>query len=216
MRVVIVEDHVLLREGLKRIFAANDIEVAAALADAEQLTSVIQSEAVDLAILDVRLPPTFTNEGLVAGIALRRRWPGFPVMVLSQYVQQLYARELFQDGQGAIGYLLKDRVTDVPRFVRIVRDVAAGGTSLDPKVVSAMVARVSPDGPIKRLTPREREVLALMAEGRSNAGVAEALVVTQNAVGKHIHNIFGKLGLREATDANRRVLAVLEYLKPAP
>jgi len=161
----------------------------------------------------VRMPPTFTNEGLTAAIAARAKRPGLPILVLSQYVEQLYARELMRSGEGAIGYLLKDRVTDVELFVDAVRRVAAGATVLDPQVVAALMTNAHERGPVGRLTPREREVLALIAEGRSNAAIATALVVSEKAVGKHINNILTKLDLPPAADDNRRVLAVLAYLQ---
>jgi DNA-binding NarL/FixJ family response regulator len=213
VRVVIAEDLALLRDGLTRLFLAHDFEVVAAVGDVEELTRVLDSEPVDIAVVDVRMPPTFTNEGLVAAIEARTRRPGLPVLVLSQYVEQLYARELLRSGEGAIGYLLKDRVGNVPDFIDTVRQVAGGATVLDPKVVAAMVTRLDGRGPLTRLTAREREVLSLMAEGRSNAGIAAALFVSENAVSKHINNIFTKLDLPAATDDNRRVLAVLQYLR---
>jgi DNA-binding NarL/FixJ family response regulator len=163
-------------------------------------------------VVDVRLPPTFTDEGLRAAIAVRAARPGFPVLVLSQYVEHLYARELLASGQGGVGYLLKDRVADVKEFVEGLRRVTAGGTVLDPEVVAALMARQR-DEPLDRLSPREREVLALMAEGRSNAAIAGALYVTEKAVAKHTNNIFTKLDLPLAPDDNRRVLAVLAWLR---
>ncbi|WP_031516028.1 response regulator [Streptomyces sp. NRRL F-5123] len=213
MRVVIAEDLALLRDGLTRLLEAHDFEVVAAVGDPEALSQALARAEVDVAVVDVRMPPTYSNEGLVAALAARERRPGLPVVVLSQYVEQLYARELLSSGEGAIGYLLKDRVGNVPDFVEAVRQVARGATVLDPKVVSAMVSRLEATGPMSRLTPREREVLSLMAQGRSNAGVAAALVVTENAVSKHINSIFAKLDLPTASDDNRRVLAVLEYLR---
>jgi DNA-binding NarL/FixJ family response regulator len=213
VRVVIAEDLVLLRDGLTRLLKAHDIEVAAALADTAALPGILDSERVDLVIADVRMPPTFTNEGLVAAIEARRAHPGLPVLVLSQYVEQLYARELLSSGEGALGYLLKDRVADVPAFIEAVRQVAAGGTVLDPKVVAAMVTHHRARSPVDALTPRERDVLALMAEGQANSGIAAQLVITERAVGKHINNVFAKLGLPSDTDGHRRVLAVLEYLQ---
>ena len=215
MRVVIAEDLALLRDGLTRLLRAHDIEVAAALADTVGLPGILDSEQVDLVIADVRMPPTFTNEGLVAAIEARRAHPGLPVLVLSQYVEQLYARELLSSGEGALGYLLKDRVADVPAFIEAVRQVAAGGTVLDPKVVAAMVTHHGARSPVDALTPRERDVLALMAEGQANSGIAARLVITERAVGKHINNIFAKLGLPADTEGHRRVLAVLEYLQNA-
>ncbi|WP_026343499.1 response regulator transcription factor [Nocardia sp. BMG111209] len=211
MRVVIAEDSVLLRDGLTRLLTAHDIEVAAGLDDAAGLPEAVERERPDLVILDVRMPPTFTNEGLVAAIEARRRRPGLPVLVLSQYVEQLYARELMRSGDGALGYLLKDRVAHIDMFLDAIHRVAAGGTVLDPKVVAAMVAHRHSG--LARLTDREREVLSLMAEGRNNGGIAATLVLSQQAVSKHINNIFAKLDLPADTDGNRRVLAVLEYLQ---
>jgi DNA-binding NarL/FixJ family response regulator len=213
LRVVVAEDLALLRDGLTRLLVAHDFEVVAAVGDPDALAAALEDEQVDLAIVDVRMPPTYRNEGLVAAIEARIRRPGLPVLVLSQYVEQLYARELLKSGEGAIGYLLKDRVADVPKFIDTVREVAGGATVLDPKVVAAMVSRLDSHEPLTRLTPREREVLSLMAQGRSNAGIAAALVVTENAVSKHINNIFTKLELPTASDDNRRVLAVLQYLR---
>ncbi len=213
MRVVIAEDLALLRDGLTRMLTAYEFDVVAAVGDAQALAVVLEQEPVDLVLLDVRMPPTFTNEGLAAAIEARRRRPGLPVVVLSQYVEQLYARELLSSGEGAIGYLLKDRVADVRTFVDSVRRVAAGATVLDPQVVSALVARVDARPATARLTTREREVLVLMAEGRSNAAIAARMVVTEKAVGKHINNIFAKLDLPMAADDNRRVLAVLRHLQ---
>ena len=209
MRLVLAEDLALPRDGLIRILEAHEFEVAAAVEDADSLAVALEDPTVDAAVLDVRLPPTHTDEGLRAAVAVRARRPGFPVMVLSQYVERIYARELLASGDGGIGYLLKDRVGDVGEFVDAVRRVADGGTVLDPQVVSAVMAR---QAPVERLTPREREVLGLMAEGRSNAAIASALFVTEKAVGKHTNNIFTKLDLPLAPDDNRRVLAVLAWL----
>ena len=213
MRAVVVEDSALLRDGLTRILEAHGCEVVAALDNVLSFRQAFDQHGADIAILDVRLPPTFTTEGLVAAIELRRSRPAFPVLVLSQHVEQLYARELMQSGEGAVGYLLKDRVSDVRSFVDAVGRVAEGGTVLDPQVVSAVLASADRGALTEVLTPREREVLELMAQGRSNAAIAAALVVTEKAVGKHISNIFGKLGLPMAADDNRRVLAVLRYLQ---
>ena len=214
MRVVIAEDLALLRDGLTRLLEAYDFEVVAAVDDAEKLGEVLRAGDVDIAVVDVRMPPTFTDEGLRAAIAARTERPGFPVLVLSQYVEQLYARELLGSGDGAVGYLLKDRVADVATFVDAVRTVAGGGTVLDPEVVSTLIARAQPDSPITRLTDREREVLGLMAEGRSNAAIAAALFVTEKAISKHTSNIFMKLDLDADDDSNnRRVLAVIAYLQ---
>jgi DNA-binding NarL/FixJ family response regulator len=214
VRVVIAEDLALLRDGLTRLLEAYDFEVVAAVDDADKLAEVLSSGDVDIAVVDVRMPPTFTDEGLRAAIAARTERPGFPVLVLSQYVEQLYARELLGSGDGAVGYLLKDRVADVTTFVDAVRTVAGGGTVLDPEVVSTLIARAQPDSPIARLTDREREVLGLMAEGRSNAAIAQALFVTEKAISKHTSNIFMKLDLDADDDSNnRRVLAVIAYLQ---
>jgi len=210
--VVVAEDHALLRDGLTRLLTAYGLEVVEALEGTSGLDQALLRPDVDLAVLDVRLPPTFTDEGLRAAIAARTARPGFPVVVLSQYVEQLYARELLASGDGAIGYLLKDRVADAGEFVESVRRVGSGGTVLDPEVVAALMSRRR-DEPIDRLTEREREVLALMAEGRSNAAIASALWVTEKAVAKHINSIFTKLDLPVAVDDNRRVLAVLAYLR---
>jgi DNA-binding NarL/FixJ family response regulator len=216
VRVVIAEDLVLLRAGLTRLLQAHDIEVVAAVGDPVALAAALDEHKVDVAVLDIRMPPTFTNEGLVAAIEARRRRPGMPVLVLSQFVEQLYARELLRSGEGGIGYLLKDRVADVGTFIDAVRRVADGGTVLDPKVVSSLLDRAGRRPPLARLSPREREVLSLMAQGRSNAAISAALVVTEKAVGKHINNIFGKLDLVLDADDNRRVLAVLAYLQESP
>lgn len=213
MRVVIAEDLVLLRDGLTRLLEAYEFEVVAAVGDTSAVAELLDAHEIDLVIMDVRMPPTFTNEGLLAAIEARTNHPGLPVLVLSQYVEQLYARELLRSGDGALGYLLKDRIADVPTFVAAVRQVADGGTVLDPKVVAAMVSHRGPKGPLAALTAREREVLSLMAEGRSNAGIAAELVVSEGAVGKHINNIFAKLELPADTEGHRRVLAVLEYLQ---
>lgn len=212
MRVVIAEDLALLRDGLTRLFEAHDLTVVAAVDNPVSLAKALDEHDADVAVIDVRMPPTFTNEGLQAAIEIRTRRPSFPVLVLSQYVEPLYARELLSSGEGAIGYLLKDRVTDVRTFVGSVRQVAGGGTVLDPKVVSALMARADRDAPVSRLTDREREVLSLMAEGRSNGAIASRLFVTEKAISKHTNNIFAKLDLPVADDDNRRVLAVLAYL----
>jgi DNA-binding NarL/FixJ family response regulator len=213
VRVVLGEDLTLLRDGLIRILAAYGMEVVAAVDNGPELLRALVTHRPDVAVVDVRLPPTFTDEGLRAAIAARARVPGLPVLVLSQHVEQLYARELLSSGDGGLGYLLKDRVSDVPGFIEAVRTVAAGGTAMDPEVVAQLLARHARDDRLGRLTPREREVLALMAEGRTNAGIAARLVVTEKAVSKHINNIFTKLDLYPGGDDNRRVLAVLAYLK---
>jgi DNA-binding NarL/FixJ family response regulator len=217
VRVVIAEDLALLRDGLARLLRAHDFDVVAEVGDpAELARALIEQQPVDVVIMDVRMPPTFTNEGLVAAIEARARQPGLPVLVLSQYVEQLYARELMQDGTEGVGYLLKDRVSDVLTFVDAVRRVAAGGTVLDPKVVQVLLSqhdRRGGAGPLGRLTAREREVMGLMAEGRSNAAIAAAMFITGKAVDKHINNIFMKLDLPMDAEDNRRVLAVLRYLQ---
>jgi DNA-binding NarL/FixJ family response regulator len=213
MRAVVAEDLILLRDGLARILRAHDIEVAAAVGDPVALAAALEEEHPDIAIVDVRMPPTFTNEGLVAAIGARERRPGMPVLVLSQYVEPLYARELMLSGPAGVGYLLKDRVADVGAFVDAVRRVAGGGTVLDPDVVTSMLSRRDRGQAMARLTAREHEVLAFMAEGRSNAAIAAKLVVTPKAVDKHINSIFMKLDLPLDADDNRRVLAVLRYLQ---
>ncbi len=212
VRAVVAEDLALLRDGLIRLLNAHDVEVVAAVGDGPSVLGALLDHRPDVAVLDVRLPPTFTNEGLLAAIEARKQVPGLPILVLSQYVEPLYARELLSDQRGGVGYLLKDRVMDVGQFVDAVRRVAAGGTVMDPEVVSQLLAKRARDVPLGRLTPREREVLALMAEGRSNAAVAAGLVVSEKAVSKHIGNIFMKLDLPPSDDDNRRVLAVLTYL----
>jgi DNA-binding NarL/FixJ family response regulator len=209
VRVVLAEDHALLRDGLIRLLESQGLEIAAAVEDAEALAVALSAPDIDAAVLDVRLPPTRTDEGLRAAVAVRRERPGFPVLVLSQYVERIYARELLASGQGGVGYLLKERVGDVGEFIEALHRVAGGGTVLDPEVVAAVMARQEP---VERLTPREREVLALMAEGRSNAAIASALVVTDKAVAKHTNSIFTKLDLPPAPDDHRRVLAVLAWL----
>ncbi|MCS0605134.1 response regulator transcription factor [Streptomyces sp. LP11] len=213
MRVVLAEDLFLLRDGLVRMLEAYGFEIAAAVESGPELTRALAELTPDVAVVDVRLPPTHTDEGLQCALAARKRRPGLPVLVLSQHVEQLYARELLADGDGAIGYLLKDRVFDAEQFVDAVRRVAAGGTAMDPQVIQQLLARRSAaDKPLGRLTPREREVLELMAQGRSNAGIAAQLVVTERVVAKHTSNIFAKLGLEVSDDDNRRVLAVLAHL----
>jgi DNA-binding NarL/FixJ family response regulator len=213
VRVVIAEDLALLRDGLIRILRANGFEVVAAVDNGPALIRALTTHRPDVAIVDVRLPPTFTDEGLRAAIEARRQIPGLPVMVLSQYVEQIYARELMSDRAGSVGYLLKDRVTDVGRFVANVRQVAAGSTVMDPDVVNALITHRASDPVLKELSPREHEVLALMAEGRSNAAIAARLYVSEKTVSKHSNNIFTKLGLKPSEDDNRRILAVLAYLE---
>ncbi len=213
MRVVIAEDLALLRDGLTRLLEANGFTVVAAVDNAPSLAKALREVDVDVAVVDVRMPPTFTDEGLRTAIEARAARPGLPVLVLSQYVEQLYARELLSSGEGAVGYLLKDRVADVERFVDAVRQVAAGGTVLDPEVVSTLLSKAAANRPVDRLTDREREVLGLMAEGRSNAAIAARLFVTEKAISKHTNSIFAKLDLPVSEDDNRRVLAVLTYLQ---
>ena len=213
MRAVIAEDLTLLRDGLARILKAHDIEVAAAVGDPVALATALEEEHPDIAIVDVRMPPTFTNEGLTAAINERARRPGMPILVLSQYVEPLYARELMLSDAAGVGYLLKDRVADVGAFIDAVRRVAGGGTVLDPDVVTSMLSHRDRSHTMARLTAREREVLAYMAEGRSNTAIAGKLVVTLKAVDKHINSIFMKLDLPLDADDNRRVLAVLRYLQ---
>jgi DNA-binding NarL/FixJ family response regulator len=213
MRVVIAEDLALLRDGLTRLLRDNGFEVVEAVADGDALVRAVLRERPDVAIVDIRLPPTFRDEGLRAALVLRERAPETAVLIVSQYVEQAYAAELLADGRGGVGYLLKDRIMDVDDFVEAVRRVAAGGTALDPEVVAQLFARRQVSGPLERLTPRETEVLALMAEGRSNAAVARALVLTVGAVEKHVASILGKLQLPVSDDDHRRVLAVLAYLQ---
>ncbi len=212
MRVVIAEDLFLLRDGLTRLLAAHGCTVIAAVETGDELLAAVLADQPDIAIVDVRLPPTFTDEGLRAALAARRQLPGLPVLVLSQYVEQLYARELLAGGSGGIGYLLKDRVLDGAQFVDAVRRVAGGGTAMDPEVVARLLASNSGDDAVAALSPREREVLGLMAEGRSNLAIAQQLVITERAVAKHTASIFLRLGLQPSDDDNRRVLAVVAYL----
>jgi DNA-binding NarL/FixJ family response regulator len=212
MRVVIAEDQFLLRDGLARLLAAHGFEIAAAVDSAPGLLRALLEFRPDVSVVDVRLPPTFTDDGLRAALAARARVPGLPVLVLSQYVEQLYAAELLADQAGGVGYLLKDRVFTDDQFVDAVRAVAAGGTMMDAEVVGKLLGRRGADEPIGLLSPREREVLELMAEGRSNSAIAQRLFVTEKAVSKHSTSIFTKLGLAPSDDDNRRVLAVLAYL----
>ena len=213
MRVVIAEDHALLRDGLIRLLQAHDFDVVEAVDNGPSLRRALAVHRPDIAIIDVRLPPTFTDEGLRAAIEARAEQPGLPILVLSQYVEQLYARELLSDGHGAVGYLLNDRVFDIRQFLDAVRQVAAGGTAMDPEVVAQLLTRRSAvDDPMSVLTAREREVLSLMAEGRSNAAIAARLFITEKAVSKHTNSIFTRLALPPSEDDNRRVLAVLAYL----
>jgi DNA-binding NarL/FixJ family response regulator len=212
VRVVIAEDLFLLRDGLTRLLQAHGLQVAAAVDDGPGLLAAVTEHQPDVAIVDVRLPPTFTDEGLKAALTARAQQPGLPVLVLSQYVEQLYARELLAGGTGGIGYLLKDRVLNGAQFTDAVRRVAGGGTAMDPEVIAQLLDRNSADGALATISPREREVLSLMAEGRSNAAIAQRLVITERAVAKHTASIFLKLNLQPSEDDNRRVLAVLAYL----
>ena len=212
MRIVIAEDLFLLRDGLTRMLEAHGLEIVAAVDNGDDLVAAVTADPPDLAIVDIRLPPSFTDEGLRAALAARKRVPGLPILVLSQYVEQLYARELLADGTGGIGYLLKDRVFDSDKFVEAIRRVAAGGTAMDPEVIGRLLARNTDNDAVSALSPREREVVGLMAEGRSNAAIAERLVITERAVAKHTASIFLRLGLHQSDDDNRRVLAVLAYL----
>jgi DNA-binding NarL/FixJ family response regulator len=212
MRVVLAEDLYLLRSGLERLLAAHGFDVIASVDNAPELLRALTGAKPDVAVVDVRLPPTYTDEGLKAAIEARRQVPGLPVLVLSQYVEQLYARELLADQAGGVGYLLKDRVFNDDRFTDAIRAVARGGTVMDPEVVAKLMTRRQRDEPVARLSAREREVLELMAEGRSNSAIAQRLSITDKAVGKHSSSIFTKLDLAPSDDDNRRVLAVLAYL----
>ena len=216
MRVVLAEDLALLRDGLIRLLQAYQFEVVEAVDNGPSLLRALTTHRPDVAVVDVRLPPTFTDEGLRAALAAREKVSGLPVLVLSQYVEQLYARELLSQGTGGVGYLLKDRVSDVAQFVDAIKRVAAGGTAMDPEVISQLLTRHRDSSPVSTLTPREREVLEHMAEGRSNAAIAAAMFITEKAVGKHTNSIFIKLGLEPHEDDNRRVLAVLAYLESGP
>jgi DNA-binding NarL/FixJ family response regulator len=212
VRIVVAEDLFLLRDGLVRLLEAHGFEIAAAVEDAPGLLTALVSERPEVAIVDVRLPPTFTDDGLRAAIEARRQVPGLPVLVLSQYVEQLYARELLADRAGGVGYLLKDRVFNDDQFIDAVRTVAAGGTVMDSEVVTKLLGRRAQEESLARLSAREREVLELMAQGRSNSAIAQRLFVTEKAVSKHSTSIFTKLDLAPSDDDNRRVLAVLAYL----
>ncbi len=212
MRVVIAEDLFLLRDGLTRLLEAHGLEVVRAVDNGPDLVASVIAYKPDVALVDVRLPPTFTDEGIKAALEARKEVPGLPVLVLSQYVEQLYARELLAGGGGGIGYLLKDRVFDGGQFVDAVCRVAGGGTAMDPEVIARLLARNEGAGSLATLSPREREVLSLMAEGRSNAAIAQRLVISERAVAKHSASIFIRLDLQPSDDDNRRVLAVLAYL----
>jgi DNA-binding NarL/FixJ family response regulator len=213
VRVILADDQMLLREGVARLLEDAGMEVVAQAGDAEDLLRKTNAHKPDVAVVDVRMPPTHTDEGLRAAAEIRQRFPGTGVLVLSQYVEEAYALELFADGAEGLGYLLKDRVADLDRFVESVRRVGEGGSALDPEVVGRLLGRRRREDPLEVLSPREREVLGLMAEGRSNSGIAEHLIVTERAVEKHVTSIFTKLGLTPATEDHRRVLAVLTYLR---
>ena len=213
MRVVIADDAVLLREGLVRLVEENGHTVVAVVGDGPALVEAIATHRPDVSIVDVRMPPTHTDEGLRAAVEARERVPGSPILVLSQYVEVTYAADLLADRRGAVGYLLKDRVSEIAEFLDALRRVAHGATVLDPEVVAQLFVRRRRDDPLRDLTPREREVLALMAEGRSNTAIARRIVVTEGAVEKHVRNIFTKLGLPPDDEQHRRVLAVLAYLR---
>ncbi|WP_329117021.1 response regulator transcription factor [Streptomyces sp. NBC_01465] len=215
MRAVIAEDSVLLRIGLVKVLEMAGFDVAAEMGDAEGLLAAVEEHRPQLALVDVRMPPGFTDEGVRAALVIRRQWPDTAVLLLSQYVEERYAADLLTSQAGGFGYLLKQRVADVEEFIDAVRRVAGGGTALDPQVVAQLLLRRGGPDPLERLTPREREVLALMAEGRSNAGVAKELVVGESAVAKHINSIFAKLDLGQADADHRRVLAVLRFLDGA-
>jgi DNA-binding NarL/FixJ family response regulator len=212
-RVIVAEDSVLLREGLCRLLAEAGFTVVDAVGDGEELLRAVAADPPDVVVADVRMPPTHSDEGLRAALVIRSRWPSVAVLVLSQYVEERYATELLAGDTRGVGYLLKDRVADVESFVEALHRVGAGGTALDPEVVSQIFARSRRAQPLAGLTPRERQVLTLMAEGRSNNGIAEALVVSEGAVEKHISGIFGKFALPAVPTDHRRVLAVLKYLE---
>jgi DNA-binding NarL/FixJ family response regulator len=212
LRVVIAEDSVLIREGIARLIEESGGTVVAKVGDGDSFVNAVEEHRPDVSVVDVRMPPSQRDEGLRAAIEARRRVPGSPVLVLSQYVERQYATELLADRAGGVGYLLKDRVGDIPEFMDALRRVARGGTALDPEVVAQLLARSQADDPMATLTPRERDVLAAMAEGRTNVGIAKLLHITEGATEKHIGNIFGKLELPDSQDDHRRVLAVLTYL----
>jgi DNA-binding NarL/FixJ family response regulator len=213
MRVVLADDSLLLREGVARLLEDAGLEVVAQAGDAEDLLRKVGAHKPDLAIVDVRMPPTHTDEGLKAAVDIRERFPSTGVLVLSQYIEESYALELLSENAEGVGYLLKDRVADLDRFVDAVRRVGDGGSALDPEVVSRLLGRRRREDPLADISPREKEVLALMAEGRSNHAIATELVVTERAVEKHVTSIFSKLDLPPAADDHRRVLAVLTYLR---
>jgi DNA-binding NarL/FixJ family response regulator len=213
MRVVVAEDSVLLREGIARLLKESGFDVVGQAADADDLMRKVGAHHPDVAVVDIRMPPTNTDDGLHAALRIREDHPDTGVLVLSAYVEDAYAMQLVADSAEGVGYLLKDRVADVDGFVEAVRRVADGGSALDPHVVSSLLGRAGRDDPLAEVSRREREVLELMAEGRSNAAIAERLVITERAVEKHVTSIFGKLGLTPAAEDHRRVLAVLTYLR---
>jgi DNA-binding NarL/FixJ family response regulator len=213
VRVIVADDSVLLREGVVRLLEESGFEVVAQAGDAPDLLRKVNAHKPDVAVVDIRMPPTNTDDGLRAALEIRGTHPETGVLVLSQYVEESYALELVGDAAGGVGYLLKDRVADVERFIDSVKRVAEGGSALDPEVVAQLVGRARRDDPLAELTPREREVLELMAEGRSNNAIADQLVVTERAVEKHVTSIFGKLSLEPAPEDHRRVLAVLTFLR---
>lgn len=213
MRVVVADDSVLLREGVVRLLEESGFEVVAQAGDADDLRRKVYAHKPDVAVVDIRMPPDNTDDGLRAALEIRARQPETAVLVLSQYVEEGYALDLVGEGSGGVGYLLKDRVADVERFAESVRQVAGGGSALDPEVVAGLLGRRRRDDPLEEITPREREVLALMAEGRSNSAIAGQMVITERAVEKHVTSIFGKLGLSPASEDHRRVLAVLTYIR---
>jgi DNA-binding NarL/FixJ family response regulator len=215
VRAVLADDSLLVRTGVARVLEDGGVEVAGQAGDAEDLLRKVGAHRPDVAIVDIRMPPTHTDEGLRAAAEIRARFPGVGVLVLSQYVEEAYALELFADGAEGLGYLLKDRVADLDRFVEAVRRVGEGGSALDPEVVARLLGRRRREDPLEELSPREREVLGLMAEGASNQAIADRLVVTERAVEKHVTSIFSKLGLPPSPEAHRRVLAVLTYLRSA-
>jgi DNA-binding NarL/FixJ family response regulator len=213
VRVVVAEDSVLLREGIVRLLGEKGFDVVGQAADADDLIRKVGAHHPDVAVVDIRMPPTNTDDGLRAALRIRSEHPDTGVLVLSAYVEDAYAMQLVADSAEGVGYLLKDRVADVDGFAEAVRRVAAGGSALDPQVVSSLLGRARGDDPLAEISPREREVLELMAEGRSNGAIAERLVITERAVEKHVTSIFGKLGLSPAAEDHRRVLAVLTYLR---
>jgi DNA-binding NarL/FixJ family response regulator len=212
MRAVIAEDAVLLREGLARLLAESGYEVAEVVADGEALLRAVERHQPDVCVVDVRMPPTFSDEGVRAALVIRRQWPDVAILLLSQYVEERYAVDLLAGDSRGLGYLLKDRVADVAEFMEALKRVAGGGAALDPEVVTQLLVRSGRPDPLDGLSPRESEVMALMAEGRTNSSIAEALVVTEGAVEKHVTSIFNKLDMPPADQAHRRVLAVLRYL----